>query len=108
MSNWWLDQDQYGSRLDATNKGQGYYGPLLGNNGQTSTELSFGFNHNGKEYLAPLLVPGLDIEEIYHLLSGRKPTATIYQKAQQFAIQRQLMGKPMFARPFDLIRLPQK
>ncbi len=97
----------YGLREDGTPKGSGYFGELKGRDG-VSTELSFDFEHpeHGKIF-APLLVPSLSREEIDHLLSGARPTDAIYDKAQEFAIQRLLQKKPMFAAPGEMYPLPQ-
>ena len=87
-------------------KGQGYFGPLLGNGG-VSTELSFDFDHGGKNIQAPLLVPSLSLAEIQHLLSGQKPTEDIYSKARMYAMDRMTFGKSPFASLSDLMRLPK-
>lgn len=87
-------------------KGQGYFGPLLGNNG-ISTELSFDFEYGGKKIHAPLLVPSLSRQEIDHLLSGGAPNQGIYSKASQYALDRLLNGKSPFASLADIMRLPK-
>ena len=94
-------------RQDNTKKGQGYFGPLLDDNGKVSTELSFDFDWGGKNYFAPLLVPTLSKRDIDYLLSGGKPTQDIYEKAAQHALERLRIGKPVFATPMDIFRLPK-
>jgi len=96
----------YGPRMDGTQKGEGYFGPLTGNEG-ISTELSFGFNNGGKEVLAPLLVPTLSKDEINHLLGGNKPTLAIYSKAIQHATERMTMGKSPWSMPNEITPLPR-
>src|SRR5262245_58678233 len=97
----------YGLREDKTPKGKGYFGELHRPDGGYSTELSFDFDHpeHGKVF-APLLVPTLTRAEINHLLSGAVPTEAIYNKAQDFAVQRIISGKPTFALPGELYPVP--
>lgn len=87
----------YGTRLDGTQKGQGYFGALPNAKGVPSTELSFDFDVDGKKILAPLLVPTLSPQEIQHLLENKPPTESIYRKAQDHAMQRIRSGKNPFA-----------
>ena len=96
----------YGNRINGTPKGNGFFGPLKRPDGDISTELSFGFNHGGKEYLAPLLTPNLKRSEIDHLLSGKDPTDEIYNKAISHALERQKAGLDMFATPNEIVPLP--
>lgn len=97
---------EYGNRADGSKKGNGYFGALYRPDGDISTELSFDFDHGGRNISAPLLVPTLDRSEIEHLLAGGRPTDAIYQKAQDFALKRMLLGRPTFARPNEVFRLP--
>lgn len=96
----------YGKRIDGSQKGRGYFGALRTPDGHDATELSFGFEHGGKEHLAPLLVPSLRKQELDHLLGGGVPTDDIYSKAKAFAMWRMLTGKPMFAAPNEVFPLP--
>ena len=86
-------------------KGLGYFGRVPHSGGQTSTELSSSFTQDGKTVEHPLMVPGLTADEMRHLMSGAKPTAAIYKKAQDFTLSRIDQNKSAFAGPQDL-RLP--
>src|SRR6185312_16118142 len=88
----------YGQRYSGVGvKGNGYFGPLAHAGGALSSEISSEFDHNGKTIEHPLIVPTLNADELNHLLSGGQPTPPIYQKAQQWAIQRINQGKSPFA-----------
>jgi hypothetical protein len=89
-------EQDYGLRLDNTQKGEGWLGPLPHSNGKISTELSIGVNINGKETLIPSLVPTLTREEVLYLLNGGKPTKEIINKAVDFAVGRIKLGKSPF------------
>jgi hypothetical protein len=89
---------QWGFRPDGTMKGNGYFGTLLRKDGDVSTELSAGFDINGRQVEAPLLVPTLNVPEIDHLLNGQGGIPdSILQKAYEYAMQRILAGKSPFA-----------
>lgn len=60
------------------------------------TELSFDFDVDGRNILAPLLVPTLTAQEVKYLQDGGEPTDEIYRKAQDFAIGRAKEGKSPF------------
>lgn len=89
----------YGARVDGTPKGLGFFGELKRPDGKVSTELSAGFNFDGKEREVPLLVPTLTQAEITHLLAGKEPTKLIEGKAIEHAQQRIAAGKSPFAQP---------
>ena len=98
----------YGLREDGTPKGLGYFGELKRPDNNVSTELSFDFDHpDYGNVFAPLLVPTLTKDEIDHLLSDKKPTPEIYQKAQDFAVQRLKAKQPTFAMPNEIYPVPQ-
>ena len=81
-------------------KGLGYFGPLKRPDKKVSTELSFTFirpEFNKAEIEAPLLVPSLSQEEVKLLLSGEKPTDSIYNKAEEYAMMRIHFGLSPFA-----------
>jgi hypothetical protein len=103
-----LGPKDYGLRQDKTRKGFGYYGPLKTPSGDDATELSFSFDYNGNEVLAPLLVPGLSKAQIDVLLSGGRITPDIYEMASQHALERLRYGKSPFANPLEIISLPVK
>ena len=88
----------YGLREDGTPKGQGWFGPLpmKDNSGKIATELSLGFDFGGKQVLAPALVPYLTPEEVTHLLSGKKATPEIVNKAAEHAKMRMKQGLSPF------------
>ncbi len=96
----------YGLREDGTPKGLGFFGELKRPDGSISTELSAGFNFDGKETLAPLLVPTLSKEEIDILLSGAKPTESIYNKAANHALERMRLKKSVWADQNEIYKVP--
>ncbi len=88
----------FGLREDGTPKGQGWFGPLQmkDNSGKTATEMSLGFDFNGKQVLAPALVPTLTPEEVNHLLSVKKATPEIISKAAEHTKARMKQGLSPF------------
>ena len=98
----------YGMREDGTPKGLGFFGKIqnTANPDKVSTELSFDFDVDGQNILAPLMVPGLTKKELDWLLSGKQPTAEIYNKAQEFALQRLREGKSQWAAPDERHPVP--
>ena len=84
-------------RPDGTRKGPGFLGTLERPDGGVSTELSIGVDFGKGEVLIPTLVPTLTEEEKNHLLSGKKPTQTIVDKAVSHAQERMKQGKSPFA-----------
>lgn len=98
-------------RIDNTPKGAGYFGVLKGIagdlKGKDVTELSADSDFNGQRVLYPLVVPTLNKQELNILLSGKKPTESIYQKAEEFAMQRLKEGLPTFARPGEIFPVPK-
>ena len=97
----WTDEVESPSlRVNGTQKGLGYFGPLKRPDNDISTELSVGFNDpefGGKETEVPLLVPTLTRQEINHLLSGKEATPEILRKAKEHALLRIGGGKSPFA-----------
>jgi len=95
----------YGKRHNSeTLKGNGWFGPLLRKNRKegASTEISAGFEIEGKEVEIPLLVPTLTPEEVTWLLStpmndlmGKLPKS-ISLKAVEHAKKRLSEGKSPF------------
>jgi hypothetical protein len=83
-------------------KGKGYFGALPNKEGGVSTEITSEFEYKGKNVEHPLIVPTLNKAELDHLLSGKKPTETIYSKAEAFAKKRIDEGKSVFADPTEL------
>jgi hypothetical protein len=72
----------YGTRLDGTPKGPGYFGELQRPDGDISTELSIGIPGDKDDPFIPLLVPTLTREEIDRVLAGGKATPEMIQKAR--------------------------
>ncbi len=87
----------YGPRVDGTQKGNGFLGPLRTTTGETATEISIGVNIDGKETQIPSLVPTLTPGEVTALLAGEKPSPAIVEKAVAHAKQRMAEGKSPFA-----------
>jgi hypothetical protein len=85
------------TRADGTKKGLGFFGELQRPDGKVSTELSIGVGFDGKDTEIPLLVPTLTKQEIDWLLSGKKATKTIVDKAVAHARKRMKDGKSPFA-----------
>ncbi len=98
---------EYGNRIDGTPKGLGFFGELKMPSGDVATELSFDFDAGGKRIFAPLIVPTLSKSELDHLLSGAKPTDSIFNKAQRHALDRLKAGKQTFAQDGELFAVPQ-
>lgn len=96
--------NSFGTRADGTPKGTGFLGVLQRPDGGVSTELSVGVDLGDGEEQIPLLVPTLTQEEIDHLLSGKKETKAILDKAVAHARKRKREGKPVFATPSDTPR----
>jgi hypothetical protein len=81
-------------------KGMGYMGMLPATDG-VATEIST--EDSSGSY--PLIVPTLTKKEVNHLLSGKRPTEEIYNKARMWADSRRKQGMNTFATPRD-IRMP--
>lgn len=86
----------YGARPDGTSKGKGWLGELKRPDGGVSTELSVQFDDVLGGRPIPLLVPTLDPAEIKHLLTGKRPTPAIFDKAIRHAIERDTQGLSPF------------
>lgn len=101
----------YGQRVDGTQKGQGYLGPLTNSQGQLMTEYSIGVNINGQDMEIPTFVPTLSEREIHYLLNmqeGMPIPPMIEQKAIDHAIERQRQGLSPFAdTPWNPMRRPR-
>jgi hypothetical protein len=89
-------------------KGRGYMGAIPTSEGMPMTELSSSFDFNGQTIQHPLIVPTLSAEEIKLLRMGGEPTPEIYNKSQQFALDRLRQGLSPFATPQDLRISPPK
>jgi len=73
-------------------KGSGWFGHLPNKNGQISTEISA--DNNGIQF--PMINPAMSRQEIDSLLANEKPTDAMYNRAEQWATQRQAQGKSPF------------
>jgi GH24 family phage-related lysozyme (muramidase) len=93
-----LDPDMI--RQDFTMKSnQGYLGQVKDNKGYTMTEQSIDVDIDGKKVLMPLLVPGLNNEEINAIKAGEEDTPAIKSaedKAIEHGKQRIKEGKSPF------------
>lgn len=70
VDNAWRGKDYgYGQRPDGTYKAPGFLGELKRPDGNVSTEISVGYNINGKEMDIPLIVPTLNKTELDYLLN---------------------------------------
>lgn len=86
-------------RLDGSKKGKGYFGELKMKDGSSkiATEITVGVDFGVGETQIPTLVPGLTEDEKNHLLSGKKPTKQIIDKAVSHAEKRMSEGLSPFA-----------
>jgi len=84
----------YGLRPNGTRKGNGYFGPLpmTDGSGRVATELTTHVEFDGRDMDLPVIVPTLNDDEKAHLLSGKKPTRQIIDKAIRHAIERENQG----------------
>ena len=101
------DTPDYGKRVDGTQKGGGYFGEVKTPDGKVATELSIGVKIDGKETEIPSLVPSLTDAEVQHLVSGKKPTKAIVEKARKHAEERMANGQSIFATQEDTNRAKQ-
>jgi hypothetical protein len=98
-------ENNYGKRVDGTNKGNGYFGKLKmkDGSGNDATEISIGIEIDGKETQIPTLVPTLTESEKEWLLKGNNPNdrssigESIINKAITHAEKRMKEGKSPFA-----------
>jgi len=94
----------YGSRPDGTKKGRGFLGEMQRPDGDVSTEISAGFEIDGKEMDIPLMVPGLTKKELDYLLNAdtegedffKNMPDSIPEKAIDHAKKRMKEGKSVF------------
>lgn len=94
----WMNSPQIPREMGAPGmKGLGYFGALPRPGGGISTELAG--EQDGLYF--PLMVPTLTKEELDLLLSGGRPTETIWKKAREHAILRGQSGKDPFATMYD-------
>ncbi len=98
----------FGKRIDGTQKGLGFFGPLQRPDGDISTELSIGVGFDDRETEIPLLVPTLNQQEIDFLLSGGEATQEITGKAVSNARQRIGQGLSPFAQEGEQQTLPRE
>ena len=82
-------------------KGKGYFGLIPSPEGY-STEIS-STDEFGRSY--PMLSPNMTESDIRHLITMDIPTEDMYNKAEQWAEYRRLLGKDPFATPTEL-RIP--
>jgi hypothetical protein len=92
-------------RPDGSKKSmKGFLGPMEAVGGKTSTEISAGFEINGKEMDIPLMVPGLTKKELDYLLKTdiddeafiKNLPNSIAEKAIAHAEKRMKDGKSVF------------
>tara|TARA_R110000744_G_scaffold77219_1_gene152630 strand:+ start:422 stop:778 length:357 start_codon:yes stop_codon:yes gene_type:complete len=90
------ESPNYGDRTDGTKKGEGFFGKIKRPDGKVSTELSIGFEMDGKEVLMPAMVPTLSKKELDHLISGGEITKEIADKAYKHGMKRIKSNKSTF------------
>ena len=90
-------------RKDGTPKGTGFLGLIKLPDGRVASELSIGFEVDGKEILAPSLIPGLSRDELNYILSPEFNPKTmpdeLFKKIQNHALSRIDQGKSPFIEP---------
>ena len=84
-------------RPDGSLKGSGWLGSQKRPDGKESSELTVGVNLGGEETDLPLMVPSLTKDEVNHLLSGKRATRQIMDKAVNHALARKAAGKSPYA-----------
>jgi Transglycosylase SLT domain len=95
----------FGTRPDGTLKGKGFLGELKRPDGTVSTEISVGYEINGKQIDIPLIVPGLNKKELDYLLKTDIKSKDFFknmpdgleEKAIAHAKKRLSDGKSVFA-----------
>lgn len=112
----------YGYRPDGSPKGDGFLGKVPMGEGEFGTEVSFDFHANGKNILAPLLVPGYGVAKdpyrwaedhaLRRIGSGLSPFNDTPEYAKPFSphgqqsmVARVLAGDPSAKTPTDAQRL---
>lgn len=108
----------YGYRPDGSPKGNGFLGPIKLPDGSVATEASFDFDADGKNILAPLIVPGHGVVKdpydwaerhaLKRIREGKSPFADTPEYAkpnsphgQQSMIARILAGDPSAKTPTE-------
>lgn len=88
----------YGQRHDGSTKGGGLLGPLLASDGSTMTEVSADTTlRNGQNLHFPLISQSQGFKELSNLLTGGKPSDSMYETAINDALSRKLTGRDPFA-----------
>lgn len=90
------ENPDYGDRVDGTKKGEGFFGKIKRPDGKVSTELSVGFDVDGKEVLMPAMVPTLTKKELDHLINGGEMTDAISRKVYKHGLKRIKENKSTF------------
>lgn len=93
-------------REDGTPKGSGFLGLIPLPDGRVASELSITFEIDGREILAPSLIPGLSKDELDFLLQGGKPkqmSDELFKKITNHAMQRLQQGKSPFIEPGEKV-----
>jgi hypothetical protein len=87
----------------------GFFGEIKRPDGNVSTELSVGFEIDGKEVLMPAMVPTLTKKELDHLISGGEMTDEIADKAYKHGLERMKAKKSTFIEEGEKVTpLPKK
>lgn len=106
------DRSQWGKRPDGSAKGDGWLGVRQRPDGGVSSELSAGFEINGKETEIPLMVPGLSRDEMDYLMKTPADKVmenlpdSIKQKALAHAEGRIADGKSPFRQSGEALPAP--
>lgn len=111
-------EGSYGLRTDGTPKGVGYFGEItnIDDPKTYSTELAASGRFNGKERLFPLLIPGLNRDQINLLVNSeqlytkenKQAFDAIHKKAWAFAQDRIRRKLSPFADPHEFYELPNE
>jgi hypothetical protein len=105
----WKDYG-YGPRETGEPKGRGFFGmmPMKDNKHSGFGELSFDLEEDGKTYLVPAVVPGLNREQLDYLATGARSwdRPDITKIAIEHAHKRLKEGKSPFAHPDEEGKTP--
>jgi hypothetical protein len=96
-------------RLDGTDKGKGFYGEITVQSGKDKgkkmTELSVGYEVDGKEILTPLLNPYTSLDDIENVRAGGQPSEQMHRDAKRWLFYCLKNNRSPFATEEETINL---
>jgi hypothetical protein len=84
-------------RSDGSEKRNGFLGPILRPDGDTSTELSIGVPIFGKETEIPSMIPGISGKELNQMMTNDNIPANVIDLARRHAAIRMATNQSPFA-----------